>query len=278
MAAVPVEFFKRCPDCHGLYHVAVGHLCHVTGGVIQPNDPLEEQMRGPDLTVPLDAKGEPIAPPHESPDPVSTIYLAGPMTGFLNFNAEVFARYAKKYRDLGYRVISPPELDNGDYSHDYAYYIRRDMKVLLDEGVESIYLIPGWHKSRGACLEKHIADILGIPLFDAETGKPWEETILQEAYRLVHGDRGEDYGHPFDDFAKTVGAINALFGVGDGGLFNRPMVQEEWAMAMIVAKVSRQINLGKRENPVDMAGYAETLQMVVDERARRMRNGLGKTS
>jgi hypothetical protein len=27
-----------------------------------------------------------------------------------------------------------------------------------------------------------------------------KESILDEAKRIVHGDRGENYGHPFEDF------------------------------------------------------------------------------
>jgi hypothetical protein len=28
------------------------------------------------------------------------------------------------------------------------------------------------------------------------------ESILHEAHTLVHGDRGQDYGHPYEDFSR----------------------------------------------------------------------------
>ena len=47
------------------------------------------------------------------------------------------------------------------------------------------------------------------------------------------------------------------------------MTAEDVAIAMILAKVSRESHAPKRDNAVDIAGYAETLQMVRDERQRR---------
>lgn len=82
------------------------------------------------------------------------------------------------------------------------------------------------------------------------------ETIAQEAHRLVHGPRRNSYGHPADDYARTVGAFNALTGrdltIGDGILF------------MQLVKLSRQRHTPKRDNLVDLAGYALCEQMTVD--------------
>lgn len=100
---------------------------------------------------------------------METIYLSGPMTGKPDFNVAEFNRYARKYRALGFRVLSPPELDAGDTSQPWKFYIRRDILVLLDEGVTRIYMMPDWEFSRGARLERHIAESFGILVYDAET-------------------------------------------------------------------------------------------------------------
>jgi len=89
------------------------------------------------------------------------------------------------------------------------------------------------------------------------------ENILEEAQRLVHGDRGEDYGHPLDDFTKTAKIWSAILGI--------EVTPEQVSLCMIGVKISRQVNKPKRDNLVDAAGYAETTQMVIDERARRLK-------
>lgn len=100
-----------------------------------------------------------------------------------------------------------------------------------------------------------------------EKGVVTEESILQEAQRIVHGDRGDAYGHPLDNFTQTADLWNAIFAkkLGEGQHFTA----EDVALAMIQVKVSRQTHVPKRDNLVDIAGYAETHQMVTEERARR---------
>ena len=87
------------------------------------------------------------------------------------------------------------------------------------------------------------------------------ETVLQEAQRLVHGDRGADYGHPLDDFSRTALIWSAILGV--------QVTAEQVGLCMIGVKLSRQCNKPKRDNMVDAAGYAETVQMCRDEYNRR---------
>lgn len=87
------------------------------------------------------------------------------------------------------------------------------------------------------------------------------ETILQEAQRLVHGDRQADYGHPIDDFSRTAKLWSAILGF--------PVTAEQVGLCMCAVKISRLCNGLKRDSLVDLAGYAATVQMVIDERHRR---------
>lgn len=86
-------------------------------------------------------------------------------------------------------------------------------------------------------------------------------SILLEAQGLVHGDRGTDYGHPLDDFTRTAQMWSAIIGY--------PVSAEKVGLCMCAVKISRQCNRPKRDNLVDLAGYAETVSMVIAEKLRR---------
>lgn len=89
------------------------------------------------------------------------LYLSGPMTGMPELNFPAFHRAAASLRRTGYRVINPAELDAADTRElTWAEYMRRDIKVLTD--CEVIALLPGWENSRGARIEKLVADALGM--------------------------------------------------------------------------------------------------------------------
>ena len=88
-----------------------------------------------------------------------------------------------------------------------------------------------------------------------------KETILEEAQRIVYGDRGENYGHPFEDFSRTAKIWSAILEI--------EVTPEQVALCMVGLKISREVNRPKRDNIVDGAGYFETLEMVKEERSRR---------
>ena len=77
--------------------------------------------------------------------------------------------------------------------------------------------------------------------------------ILREAESLTSGDRNKDYGHPMDDFRRVATMWSALFGTR--------ITPEQVPLAMICMKLSRQAHKPKRDNLVDIAGYARTLEM-----------------
>jgi hypothetical protein len=87
------------------------------------------------------------------------------------------------------------------------------------------------------------------------------ESILDEAKRIVHGERGENYGHPFEDFSRTAIIWSAIL--------DMEVTPEQVALCMVGLKISREVNRPKRDNVVDGAGYFETLEMVKQERVRR---------
>ena len=81
------------------------------------------------------------------------------------------------------------------------------------------------------------------------------ESILGEAYHLVHQDRGDAYGHPFDDFTRVGRIWGAILGLPD-------VPPDKVALCLIGLKLSRESNRPKHDNVVDIAGYAETLALV----------------
>lgn len=85
--------------------------------------------------------------------------------------------------------------------------------------------------------------------------------ILEEANKLVHGDRQADYGHPIDDFSRTAKMWSAILGC--------EVTPVQVGLCMCAVKISRQVNRPKRDNLVDLAGYAATVEMVIDEQKRR---------
>lgn len=193
-----------------------------------------------------------------------TLYLSGPMTGIKDFNFPAFNYATKKLREKGYNVINPAEL-GADTSKPWEYYIRRDIELLLK--ADAVAVLNGWEKSKGATLEVFIAQQLGMPVYDADTMETvesklelsvklkTEESVLEEAKRLVHGSRQEDYGHPIDDFTRTGRMWGAILGIPDID----PRIV---ALMMACVKISREVNKPKRDNRVDLAGYAETCEMV----------------
>lgn len=93
------------------------------------------------------------------------IYISGPISGMPDNNFPAFHKAAASLRASGYEVINPAEMDAADQAPmTWEQYLRRDIAHLIT--CDGIALLTGWEHSRGAKLEKQIADALGMrPIF-----------------------------------------------------------------------------------------------------------------
>ena len=191
----------------------------------------------------------------------SLIYIAGPMTGLPDFNFPAFHEAAAWWRSYGWEVVNPAESHGGRQDLPYKEYVEYDLRVL--RVCNAIALLPGWDgpNARGSIWEREVARaLLGLPVYDATKPipAPAPETILQEAQRLVHGDRGKDYGHPIEDYTRTGRIWGAILGIGD-------IDPRICCLMMGGVKMSREVNKHKRDNLTDLAGYAECADMIAQK-------------
>lgn len=84
------------------------------------------------------------------------------------------------------------------------------------------------------------------------------ESILQEAQRLIHGQRNADYGHPRENFQHSADLFSAYLGV--------PVSSMDIANLMILMKLSRVHGTGyHRDSYTDIAGYAGCVERIEEE-------------
>ncbi len=89
------------------------------------------------------------------------LYLAGPVTGYVNWNQDKFHEAAEFLRQQGHTVWVPVDEIPTEYSwHEAMRACIRNL--LLQEGLA---LLDGWESSKGARLEVTIADHLGMPIY-----------------------------------------------------------------------------------------------------------------
>lgn len=88
------------------------------------------------------------------------LYISGPMTGIEDYNFPAFNAAAADLTAAGYDVENPA--DKGLIEGwDWEDYLRYDIKQLMD--CDGIAMLRGWNSSRGARLERDVAEGLGMP-------------------------------------------------------------------------------------------------------------------
>lgn len=89
-------------------------------------------------------------------------------------------------------------------------------------------------------------------------------SILKDAMEVVHSKRARVRVSPGESFSKTAKIWSGILGTN--------VTPEQVALCMIGIKLAREASKPDRDNLVDIAGYAEALEMMHTER-RMMDNG-----
>jgi hypothetical protein len=110
------------------------------------------------------------------------IYIAGPMSGYEDWNFPAFFEAEEQLKELGHETLNPATNDGAnletaiqnaisarDNGATWSSYMRRDLSNLVLS--DSLCLLPNWQSSKGALLEVQVAEALGIPLLILRDGK-----------------------------------------------------------------------------------------------------------
>lgn len=142
------------------------------------------------------------------------VYTSGPMAGHPALNESAFRAAEHTIWEAGAEPLTPHDImphahpgkcapvyrDGRPGDHDSGCYLRGDLAAMLDKA-DSLYVLPGWSRSRGAQIEVLIARLLRIPIDyhpDAERGGSAVE-VLADVYDEINRQDvmfGGQSGHP----------------------------------------------------------------------------------
>lgn len=108
------------------------------------------------------------------------VYISGPITGYPDRNAQEFKSAQEALQRFGHETVNPldisadhdgpcvgPEVERHDDSsgHRYGCHVRADILAVFD--CDAMFMLPGWHQSRGARVEYAVAQALRLQIMNA---------------------------------------------------------------------------------------------------------------
>ena len=189
------------------------------------------------------------------------VFICGPMTGLPDNNFSVFNATARFYRKAGFEVFNPAE--NGPLD-THANYLRASIQQVCQ--CDIIHMLPGWESSEGACAELAVAKVCGLDLegnivSKSDTLINAAETILDEAARITSGTRNKEYGEPKDNHKCTANLWNTYL-TRKYAIYDIEISERDVCILNILQKISRDANMEKRDNLVDICGWARNIEML----------------
>lgn len=193
--------------------------------------------------------------------PTGTYYIAGPMTGYPDFNHPAFFAKEKELLNVlsfvggPFSIINPAKIADGDTTKEYAFYIKESLALL--EKANAVVFLEGWKNSKGARLEAAYAVALGLHMYDHELNplKMQTDEFADKQIESLVEERQSQYGHPFTNFTEIGRIWGAILGIKD-------IDPEKIALMMVGLKISRENFCHHDDNIKDGAGYFKTIDIV----------------
>ena len=88
--------------------------------------------------------------------------------------------------------------------------------------------------------------------------RPELGAVLEQAKKLICGDRRGEYGDPTESFSRIAKAWSLVFEID--------VTPEQVALAMVMFKVCREVNKHKHDNLVDICGYADLASYIIEDK------------
>jgi hypothetical protein len=101
----------------------------------------------------------------------TVFYIAGPMSGYPEYNFPAFIEAANWLNEQGFYNIENPVV-NGTADgakpgeKTWVFYMKRGIEQLVR--AQAIMLLPGWEDSKGATTEARLAEVLEYWMFSYE--------------------------------------------------------------------------------------------------------------
>jgi len=109
----------------------------------------------------------PMLPPSQCPQPNTTVYISGPVTGIEEFNRPAFLLAQRMLLSAGCSVFNPIHIDwpidplEGEAL--WKYFMAYCVQAL--PSCDSLLMLPDWQNSKGAKEEHRIAKMLGLTIY-----------------------------------------------------------------------------------------------------------------
>lgn len=103
-----------------------------------------------------------------------------------------------------------------------------------------------------------------IPVSHPESTAHITKSIIDEAKEVMSVDRQKSYGHPLENHQRIASFWNTFL----GDKLIEPITPREAAWMMLLVKPAREINCPKRDNLVDVVGYAAVIEVIDQAQAQ----------
>lgn len=108
---------------------------------------------------------------------MNSLYIIGPVAGKPNDNKEAFVSARRALKADGYLCAIPHDYINEGTDWGTAMRISITAMLSMEHGIKNkpafdgVAMLDGWEESKGAKIEKQLAEALGIPC------RPWREYL-----------------------------------------------------------------------------------------------------